>query len=86
VNAEIRKTCDELVGQGLIAVAPDLSGVRSRVSDLRSPPRPMATRPSSLQASDRGRRCQGVKDTVDAVAKLAWVYRQGCRLGYCSAR
>jgi carboxymethylenebutenolidase len=32
VNADIRKTCDELADQGFIAVAPTYSGVRSRAS------------------------------------------------------
>jgi Dienelactone hydrolase family len=30
VNADIRKTCDELTENGFVAVAPDCSGVRSR--------------------------------------------------------
>ena len=30
VNADIRKTCDELAEQGFVAVAPDLFCVRSR--------------------------------------------------------
>jgi dienelactone hydrolase len=39
VNADIRKTCDELAEQGFIAVAPD-SGVRSQRSTSASPPSP----------------------------------------------
>jgi dienelactone hydrolase len=36
VNADIRKTCDELAEQGFVAVAPDYSGVRSRALTLAS--------------------------------------------------
>ena len=32
VNADIREKCDELAEQGFLAVAPDLSGVKSRAS------------------------------------------------------
>ena len=41
VNADIRKTCDELAEQGFIAVAPDLFWRQEPGVDLRlSPPRP----------------------------------------------
>ena len=36
VNADIRKTCDELAEQGFVAVAPIYSGVRSRALTLAS--------------------------------------------------
>ena len=40
VNADIRKTCDELADQGFIAVAPDLFWRRSRALTSALPPSP----------------------------------------------
>jgi len=48
VNADIRKTCDELAEQGLIAVAPDLFWCQEPGVDLSVTSGRLATRPSSL--------------------------------------
>jgi len=40
VNADIRKTCDELRSKASLRLRPTCSGARNRASTLASPPRP----------------------------------------------
>ncbi len=70
VNADIRKTCDELAEQGFIAVAPDLFWRQEPGVDLSVTSEPDWQHGLRLyQAYDRDG-ARDVKDTVNAVAKL----------------
>src|SRR6202007_1179898 len=71
VNADIRKTCDELAGQGFLAVAPDLFWRQEPGVDLS------VTSESDWQhglrlyrAYDRNTGVVDVSDTAETVAKL----------------
>ena len=71
VNADIRKTCDELAEQGFLAVAPDLFWRQEPGVDLG------VTSEADWQhglrlygAYDRDAGVRDVRDTVDAVHKL----------------
>src|SRR5277367_46250 len=71
VNADIRKTCDELAEQGFTAVAPDLfwrqeSGVDLSVTSEADWQRGLGL----YQAYDRDAGARDVKDTANAVSKL----------------
>src|SRR5580704_4132200 len=71
VNADIRKTCDELAEQGFLAVAPDLFWRQERDVDLSVTSGPDWQRGLSLyQAYDRDAGARDVKDTAEGVAKL----------------
>src|ERR1700687_547966 len=71
VNADIRKTCDELAEQGFIAVAPDLFWRQEPVVDLSVTSEPDWQHCLRLyQAYDRDAGARDVKDTADVVAKL----------------
>ena len=84
VNADIRKTCDELAEQGFIAVAPDLfwrqePGVDLSVtseSDWRHGLR-------LYQAYDRDAGASDVKDAADFVAELPECAGKVGVLGFC---
>src|ERR1700690_2322013 len=84
VNADIRKTCDELAEQGLLAVAPDLFWRQEPGVDLNVTYKADWDHGLRLYgAYDRDSGAKDVKDTVSAVRKL-----QGCNgkvalLGYC---
>jgi carboxymethylenebutenolidase len=84
VNADIRKTCDELAEQGFLAVAPDLFWRQEPGVDLSVTSEADWQHGLRLyQAYDRDAGARDVKDTANAVAKL-----QGCSgkvavLGYC---
>src|ERR1700730_18073368 len=71
VNADIRKTCDELAAQGFIAVAPDLFWRQEPGVDLSVTSEPNWQHGLRLyQAYDRDAGVGDVNDTADAVAKL----------------
>jgi carboxymethylenebutenolidase len=84
VNADIRKTCDELAEQGFVAVAPDLFWRQEPGVDLN------VTSEADWQhglrlygAYNRDTGVQDVKDTVDAVRKLPECDGKVAVLGYC---
>src|SRR5271167_4254046 len=84
VNADIRKTCDELAEQGFVAVAPDLFWRQEPGVDLS------VTSESDwqhclrlYQAYDRDAGAGDVKDTANAVAKLPECSGKVAVLGYC---
>src|SRR5579862_5794189 len=72
VNADIRKTCDELAEQGFIAAAPDLFWRQEPGVDLSVTSEADWQHGLRLyQAYDRDGGAEDVKDTADAVAKLS---------------
>src|ERR1700722_9825369 len=71
VNADIRKTCDEMVEQGFIAVAPDLFWRQEPGVDLSVNSEADWQHGLRLyQAFDRDAGVGDIKDTVAVVAKL----------------
>jgi carboxymethylenebutenolidase len=84
VNADIRKTCDELADQGFIAVAPDLFWRQEPGVDLSVTSEPDWQHGLSLyQAYDRDAGARDVKDTASLVAKLPECTGRVAVLGYC---
>jgi carboxymethylenebutenolidase len=84
VNADIRKTCDELAEQGFIAVAPDLFWRQEPGVDLSVTSEPDWQHGLRLyQAYDRDAGVRDVKDTIDVVAKLPDCTGKVAVLGYC---
>src|SRR5258707_8585787 len=84
VNADIRKTCDELAEQGLIAVAPDLFWRQEPGVDLSVTSEADWQHGLRLyQAYDRDAGARDVKDTANAVAKLPGCTGKVAVLGYC---
>ena len=84
VNADIRKTCDELAGQGFLAVAPDLFWRQEPGVDLTVNSEPDWQHGLRLyQAYDRDAGARDVKDTLNAVAKLPGCTGRVAVLGYC---
>src|ERR1700726_3447271 len=84
VNADIRKTCDELAEQGFIAVAPDLFWRQEPGVDLSVTSDADWQHGLRLyQAYDRDAGARDVKDTVNAVAKLPGCTGRVAVLGYC---
>src|SRR5246127_5965414 len=84
VNAEIRKTCDELAEQGFIAVAPDLFWRQEPGVDLSVTSEADWQHGLRLyQAYDRDAGARDAKDSVDAVAKLPGCTGKVAVLGYC---
>src|SRR6266852_2206310 len=84
VNADIRKTCDELAEQGFIAVAPDLFWRQEPGVDLSVTSVPDWQHGLRLyQAYDRDAGARAVKDTVNAVAKLLGCTGKVAVNGYC---
>ncbi len=84
VNADIRKTCDELAEQGFIAVAPDLFWRQEPGVDLN------VTSEADWQhglrlygAYNRDTGVKDVKDTINAVRKLPECDGKVAILGYC---
>ena len=84
VNADIRKTCDELAEQGFIAVAPDLFWRQEPGVDLN------VTSEADWQhglrlygAYDRDAGAKDVKDATDAVAKMPECTGKVAVLGFC---
>jgi carboxymethylenebutenolidase len=84
VNADIRKTCDELAGQGFIAVAPDLFWRQEPGVDLSVTSETDWQHGLRLyQAYDRDAGAKDVKDTASTVAKLPECIGKVAVLGYC---
>src|ERR1700685_1518435 len=85
VNADIRKTCDELAEQGFVAVAPDLFWRQEPGVDL-SNVASEADWQHGLRlyaAYDRDAGAKDVKDTVNAVRNLPECNGKVALLGYC---
>ena len=84
VNADIRKTCDELAEQGFLAVAPDLFWRQEPGVDLSVTSESDWQHGLRLyQAFDRDAGARDVKDTANAVAKLPGCIGRVAVLGYC---
>ena len=84
VNADIRKTCDELGEQGFVAVAPDLFWRQGPGVDLSVTSEPDWQHGLRLyQAYDRDAGVGDIKDTLDAVAKLSECAGKVAVQGYC---
>src|SRR6266853_1676059 len=84
VNADIRKTCDEIAEQGFVAVAPDLFWRQEPGVDLTVTSEADWQHGIRLyQAYDRDAGVRDVKETVNAVAKLPGCTGRVAVLGYC---
>ena len=85
VNADIRKTCDELAEQGFIAVAPDLFWRQEPGVDLSNVTSDADWQHGMrlYQAYDRDAGVRDVEDTINAVAKLPGCTGKVAVLGYC---
>ena len=84
VNADIRKTCDELAEQGFVAVAPDLFWRQEPGVDLSVTSGTNWQNGLRLyQAYDRDAGVRDIKDTLDAVAKLPDCTGKIAVQGYC---
>jgi carboxymethylenebutenolidase len=84
VNADIRKTCDELAEQGFVAVAPDLFWRQEPGVDLNVTSEADWDHGLRLyQAYDRDAGVKDIKDTLDAVAKLPECSGKIALQGYC---
>jgi carboxymethylenebutenolidase len=84
VNADIRKTCDELAEQGFVAVAPDLFWRQEPGVDLSVTSEADWQHGLRLyQAYDRDAGARDVKDTANDVAKLPECTGKVAVLGYC---
>lgn len=84
VNADIRKTCDELAEQGFVAVAPDLFWRREPGVDLGVNSEPDWQHGLRLyQAYDRDAGVRDIKETLGAVAKLPDCTGKIAVQGYC---
>ncbi len=85
VNADIRKTCDELAEQGFTAVAPDLFWRQEPGVDLSNVTSDADWQHGLrlYQAYDRDAGVRDIKDTINAVAKLPGCTGRVAVLGYC---
>jgi carboxymethylenebutenolidase len=84
VNADIRKTCDELAEQGFVAVAPDLFWRQEPGVDLSITSEPDWQHGLRLyQAYDRDAGARDIKDTVEAVREFPECNGKVGVLGYC---
>jgi carboxymethylenebutenolidase len=84
VNADIRKTCDELAEQGFIAVAPDLFWRQEPGVDLSVTSEADWQHGLRLyQAYDRDAGVRDIQDTLEAVAKLPECTGKIGVQGYC---
>src|SRR5271170_5524547 len=84
VNADIRQHCDELAGQGFLAVAPDLFWRQEPGVDLRVTSDADWAHGLRLYAAyDRDAGAADVKDTVNAVRNLKECNGKVALLGYC---
>jgi carboxymethylenebutenolidase len=84
VNADIRKTCDELAEQGFLVVAPDLFWRQETGVDLSVTSEPDWQHGLRLyQAYDRDSGARDVKDTANVAANLPECSGKVAVLGYC---
>jgi carboxymethylenebutenolidase len=84
VNADIRKTCDELAEQGFVALAPDRIWRQEPGVDLSATSEPdWQHGPRLYQAYDRDAGVRDIKATVDVVANLPETIGKVAVLGYC---
>src|SRR6201998_527705 len=84
VNADIRKTCDELAEQGFIAVAPDLFWRQEPGVDLSVTSEADWQHGLRLyQAYDRDAGVRDIQDTLNAVARLPKCTGKIAVQGYC---
>ena len=84
VNADIRKTCDELAEQGFVAVAPDLFWRQEPGVDLSVTSEADWQHGLRLyQVFDRDAGVRDIKDTLNAVAKLPECTGKVAVQGYC---
>lgn len=84
VNADIRETCDELAGQGFLAIAPDLFWRQEPGVDLSVASEPDWQHGLQLyMAYDRDAGVKDVQDTIAAAAKLPGCTGKVAVLGYC---
>lgn len=84
VNADIRKTCDELAEQGFIAVAPDLFWRQEPGVDLDVTSEPDWQHGLRLyQAYNRDAGVEDIKDTVGATATLPDCTGKVAVMGFC---
>ena len=84
VNADIRKTCDELAEQGFIAFAPDLFWRQEPGVDLSVTSEPDWQHGLRLyQAYDRDAGARDVRDTANSVAKLPGCSGKVAVMGFC---
>jgi carboxymethylenebutenolidase len=84
VNADIRKTCEELAEQGFLAVAPDLFWRQEPGVDLSVTSEADWQHGLRLyQAYDRDTGVKDVKETIDAVRNLPECNGKVALLGYC---
>ena len=84
VNADIRKTCDELAEQGFVAVAPDLFWRQEPGVDLNVTSEADWQHGLRLyQAYDRDAGVRDIQDTLKAVAKLPECTGKIGVQGYC---
>src|SRR5260370_42428158 len=84
VNADIRKTCDELAEQGFVPVAPDLFWRQEPGVGLNVTPEAAWQHGLRLYgAYDRDAGAKDVQDTVKAVRKLPECNGKVAVLGYC---
>ena len=84
VNADIRKTCDELAEQGFVAVAPDLFWRQEPGIDLNVTSEADWQHGLRLyQAYDRDAGVRDIQDTLKAVAKLPECTGKIGVQGYC---
>jgi len=84
VNADIRKTCDELTEQGFTAVAPDLFWRQEPGVDLSVTSEADWQHGLRLyQAYDRDAGVKDVEDTINAVRSLQECNGKVAILGYC---
>src|SRR6202050_1434027 len=84
VNADIRKTCEELAEQGFVAVAPDLYWRQEPGVDLNVTSEADWQHGLRLyQAYDRDSGVRDIKDTIDAARSLPECNGKVALLGYC---
>jgi carboxymethylenebutenolidase len=84
VNADIRKTCDEMADQGFIAVAPDMFWRQEPGVDLDVTSEPDWQHGLRLnKAFDRDAGAKDVKDTTEFVARLSDCTGKVGVMGFC---